>query len=101
MLSWQRLKRAKKALGELEIHIASNGLFLPPKLKSQILEIIPKLRGALISAEMNQQLRDHKMPREGGTDLAAVAPLHKAIEKAIEDRLHSHAKATAEARDRE
>jgi hypothetical protein len=95
LLSWQRLNRAKKAIGELEFHIAGNGLFLPPKLKSQFLEIIPKLRGALISAESSQQFKDYKMLRGAGTDLAAVAPLHKAIEKAIEDRLHSHAKAAA------
>jgi hypothetical protein len=92
LISWQRLNRARKAVGELETYVAGNGLFLPPTLKAKFLEIIPIIRGAITTTETSQQFKDYKMRRGAGTDLATVAPLHKAIEKAIEDRLHSHAR---------
>jgi hypothetical protein len=91
ILLWQRLRLAKKTLSELETYIAGNGLLLPLQLKRQFLEIIPHLRGALISGEMAQQYKDRPQLREASADWAAAAPLHEAIEKTIEERLHSHA----------
>jgi hypothetical protein len=92
LISWQRLNRAKKGVNELETYTAANGLFLPPALKKQFLEIIPVLRTAVITVETGQQVKDYKMRGSASADLETVAPLHKAIEKAIEDRLHSHAR---------
>ena len=92
LLSWQRVNKARRAVGELETYIAGNGLFLPPSLKAQFLEIAPIIRNTVIAAETGQQFKDYTMLRAASGDLATAAPLHAAIEKAIGDRLHSHAR---------
>jgi hypothetical protein len=88
---WHRLHRAKKALGELEEYIASHGLFLPPPLKQQFSEMRPIIWSALVKLELGRQAKEHKMQTEAWTELQSKGePLHKAIEQAIEYRLHSH-----------
>jgi hypothetical protein len=92
LISWQRLNRARKAISELETYIGANGLFLPRDLKKQFLEIIPVIRNAITAAESGREFKDYKMKRDAGTGLETIEPLYRAIEKAIEDRLHSHAR---------
>lgn len=90
---WHRLNRAKKAVGELQNYTVSHGLFLPPPMKQQFSEMQPLLWNALTSLEVGKQADDYKMQSEAWKELQANAvPLHQAIEKAIELRLHSHAK---------
>jgi hypothetical protein len=88
---WHRMGRAKKAVGELQTYVASQGLFLSPSLKQQLSEMLPILWGALTSKEVGHEAEDWKMQSEGWKELQAKGePLHKLIEKAIEERLHSH-----------
>lgn len=88
---WHRMGRAKKAVGELQTYVASQGLFLPPALKHQFSEMLPILRSALTSKEVGHEAEDWKMQSEGWKELQVKGdPLHKLIERAIEERLHSH-----------
>ena len=93
IIVWHRLNRAQKALNELQNYTISHGLFLPPPLKEQFAKMHPILREALIAAEVGHQTSDYAMRSEAWKSLQEKGtPLHQAIEKAIEERLHSHAK---------
>lgn len=88
---WHRMGRAKKAASELQTYVASQGLFLPPSLKQQFSEMLPILWRALTSKEVGHEAEDWEMQSEAWDELQAKGEsLHKLIEKAIEDRLHSH-----------
>jgi hypothetical protein len=88
---WHRMGRAKKAVGELQSYVAAQGLFLPPTLKQQFSEMLPIIWSALTSKEVGHEADDYKMQSDGWKELQAKGePLHKRIEKAIEERLHSH-----------
>ena len=89
---WQRLHRARVAGAELQSYLASNGLFLPPPLKQQFSEITTIIWSAMTMVETSQKFDDFKM-RAGAADEFRTKgePLRAAIEKGIEDRLHSHA----------
>jgi hypothetical protein len=93
LIRWQRLNRARKAAVDLETYVVGNGLFLPPTLKQQFSEITPVIWSAITMAESSLQFEDHKMRSAAAEELQSNAePLHKAIEKGIEERLHSHAR---------
>lgn len=88
---WHRMGRAKKAVSELQTYVASQGLFLPPALKQQFSEMLPILWSTLTSKEVGHEAEDWQLQSEGWRELQAKGePLHKRIEKAIEERLHSH-----------
>jgi hypothetical protein len=94
IIFWHRLNRAKKAVGELQTYTVSHGLFLPPPLKQQFSDMLPILWASLSSLEVGHEAQDHKMQSQAWIDLKAKGePLHHAIEKSIERRLHSHGKA--------
>jgi len=98
IIFWHRLHRAKAAVGELQNYTISHGLFLPPSMKQQFSEIRPLLWNALIAVEVGHESEDYKMRSDAWKELQAQAePLHKAIEAAIEHRLHSHGKSRADA----
>ncbi len=93
ILFWYQLHNVKKAVGALQGYVASNGLFLPPDLKRMFKEMTPLLWSAVVSLEFSKEDRDWKIRGEAWKKLESEAvPLHAAIEKAIEDRLHSHGK---------
>lgn len=97
IIFWHRLNKAKKAVGELQNYTISHGLFLPPPLKQQFAEMRPILWEALTDIEVGHEASDNKMRSQAWKDLQAKGePLHQAIEKAIEQRLHSHAKSKSE-----
>lgn len=88
---WHRMGRARKAVSELQTYVASQGLFLAPSLKQQFSEMLPVLWSALTSKEVGHEVDDWKLQSEGWKELQAKGdPLHKIIERAIEERLHSH-----------
>lgn len=88
-----RLHNAKTAVTNLQNYMVANGLFLPKALKTMFLEMVPILWGVLASVETGQEVMDHKMLSDAWKELQAKGePLHKAIEAAIEERLHSHGK---------
>ena len=88
---WHRIGRAKKAYGELQEYVIKQGLFLPPSLKQQFSDMLPILWSALTSKEVGHDAEDWKMQSEAWKELQAKGEsLHKMIEKAIEERLHSH-----------
>lgn len=95
---WHRLGRAKKAVGELQNYTVSHGLFLPPPLKQQFAEMRPILWESLTSLEVGREATDYKMQTDAWTQLQAKGtPLHDAIEKSIERRLHSHGRSASDA----
>jgi hypothetical protein len=95
---WHRLNRAKKAVGELQNYTVSHGLFLPPPLKQRFSEMRPILWSSLTTLEVGREAQDYKMQTQAWTDLQENGePLHKAIESAIEQRLHSHARNSTDA----
>jgi hypothetical protein len=98
IILWHRLHRAQTAVSELQNYTISHGLFLPPPLKQQFTEMRPILWEALVAVEVGHEATDYKMRSEAWKNLQAKGePLHQAIEKAIEQRLHSHARAKADA----
>lgn len=98
IILWHRLGRAQKAISELQNYTISHGLFLPPPLKQQFNDMRPILWEALVAVEVGHEATDYKMRSEAWKTLQAKGePLHQAIEKAIEQRLHSHAKTKADA----
>lgn len=98
IIFWHRLHRAKSAVGELQDYTVSHGLFLPPPMKQQFSEIRPMLWNALIAVEVAHEAEAYKMRSEAWKELQAKAePLYKAIEAAIEQRLHSHSRSRADA----
>jgi hypothetical protein len=95
---WHRLLRAKTAVGELGNYTLSHGLFLPRPLKQKFSEMRPILWSSLTALEVGHETKDFQMQSKAWTDLQQQGePLHKAIEEAIEQRLHSHASPLAEA----
>jgi hypothetical protein len=91
LIFWHRMGRAKKAVGELQNYVTSQGLFLPPPLKQQFSDMLPLLWAALSSKEVGHEAEDYKMQSDAWKELQEKGePLHKAIEKALEERLHSH-----------
>src|SRR5271167_1907335 len=92
LIQWKRYNRALKAATELDEYIGSKGLFLPAPLKEQFREIIPIIRGSLISVQTSLEFDDYKIRRGAGTDLSTVEGLFKGSEKAIGERLQSHAR---------
>ena len=97
IIFWHRLGKAKKVVGELQNYTVSHGLFLPPPLKQQFAEMQPILWEALSSTEVGHEANDYKMRGQAWKDLQEKGePLHQAIEKSIEQRLHSHAKSKIE-----
>lgn len=98
IIFWHRLGKAKKAVSELQNYTISHGLFLPPPLKQHFAEMRPILWEALANVEVGREANDGKMRSEAWKGLQEKGePLHQAIEKAIEQRLHSHAKSKSEA----
>ncbi len=98
LIFWHRLQKAKAAVGELQNYSISHGLFLPPPLKHQFSEIRPILWSALTAVEVGHEANDYKMQSQAWKDLQEKGePLHKAIEKAMELRLHSHARSAGDA----
>jgi len=90
---WHRLSKAKKAVSELQNYTISHGLFLPPPIKQQFAEMWPILWEALADIEVGHEASDSKLRSQGWKELKEKGePLHHAIEKTIEQRLHSHAK---------
>lgn len=98
IIFWHRLSRAKKAVGELQNYTVSHGLFLSPTLKQNFSDMRPILWEALIAVEVGRDASDHKMRSQGWKDLQEKGePLHQVIEKAIEERLHSHGRCISDA----
>lgn len=98
IIFWHRLGKAKKAVGELQNYTISHGLFLPPPLKQQFAEMRPILWEALADVEVGHDASDNKLRSQAWTEFQEKGkPLHQAIEKNIEQRLHSHAKCKSEA----
>ena len=96
--SLYRLSRASTAVGELQNYIASQGLFLPPALKTQFQQLQPILWSALTKVRVGREAEDYKMQQQGWEELQQKAePIHKAIELAISERLHSHGKPKSDA----
>jgi len=96
IIFWHRLHRAKSAVGELQDYTVSHGLFLPPPMKQQFSEIRPLLWSALIAVEVGHEAKEYKMRSDAWKELQEKAgPIYKAIEAAIEQRLHSHGKSHA------
>jgi hypothetical protein len=90
---WYQLHLVHKSVRELQNYVASNGLFLPPDLKRMFKEMTPLLWSAVVAMEFSHEDKDWKVRSEAYQKLEDHAvPLHAAIEKAIEDRLHSHGK---------
>ncbi len=90
---WYELHTVKQSVRELQNYVASNGLFLPPDLKKMFKEMTPLLWSAVVTLEASHEGRAPKMRGEAHQKLLESAvPLHEAIEKAIEERLHSHGK---------
>ena len=93
IIFWHRLDRAKNAVIDLQNHTISHGLFLPSPMKQQFSEMRPILWQALTNLEVGHEGSDYKMQSEAWKNLQENGvPLHLSIEKAIEQRLHSHAK---------
>lgn len=66
------MDRAKKAVGELQTYVASQGLFLPPALKHQFSEMLSILWRALTSKEVGHEAEDWKMQSKGWKELQAT-----------------------------
>jgi hypothetical protein len=98
IIFWHRIHKAKAAVIELQNYTISHGLFLPPQMKQQFSEMRPLLWNALTGIEVAHEAEDWKMRSDAWKELQAKAEtLHKAIEEAIELRLHSHGKPRADA----
>jgi hypothetical protein len=93
ILFWYQLHDVKKSVGSLQSYVESNGLFLPTELKQMFKDMTPLLWSAVVALEVSKDDSSWKMRSEAWEKLEAKAvPLHAAIEKAIEERLHSHGK---------
>lgn len=93
LITWKRIYVARAAAYEAEAYIASKGLFLPPPLKKLFLEVLPTVRGAVLSTESSVQFKDWKLRTAAAEELRdKAAPIIKAIEAGIEQRLQSHAR---------
>ena len=91
---WHRLHRVKDAVRELQNYVASNGLFLPPPLKKMFTAMTPFLWASVVTLETAHEAKLWEMNGDARRNFEAEAePLHSIIENAIEERLHSHAKA--------
>lgn len=98
IILWHRLNRAQKAVGDLQKYTASQGVFLPPPLKQHFTDMQPVLWEALVAVEVGHQAADYKMRSDAWKVFQDKGqPLHQSIEKAIEQRLHSHAKTKPDA----
>lgn len=85
---WHRLTEAKSIAREAHSFIAKNGIFLPPEIKSQFVEVDALVWDALDEHEQNERYKT--IPRESKKQqaLRTAAPgLIESLEKVVQGRL--------------
>ena len=86
----QRLDRGV-AYGRAHNYVARCGIFFPPTLKEKFTKVSDELWSAVTSKAVGHEAKDFRFQSEAWQRIEAdVAPLYKAIETEIHERLRSH-----------
>lgn len=88
---WQRLQEAKSKFSEFHTYIVRNRIFLSSELKEQFSKADDLMWDALITREVGEEAKDHKMNYEAYKKLKEnVDEIISAIEKLVQERLRSN-----------
>lgn len=88
---WYRLADVKRAVNDLHMFVARNGILFPTELKEKFTKASELLYSALISIEVGHEAEDRKMSREAWSIVQKeLEPLYKVIEAEVHIRLQSH-----------
>ncbi len=91
VIFWHRLHTVKQACADLHNYVARCGIFFPPTLKEKFTKVSDELWSAVSSKAIGHEAKDFRIQSEAWQRIEAdIAPLYKAIEKEIHERLRSH-----------